>query len=125
MSLFQVEEPATPSRDPGAKAAEEERKKRLALARQHLPRFEPLVHRIAIRNQVVGCFPPVEVARVRWVTKLNQWLSVVCELPRIRSSRYDEGIQMVLSSTEVARASYRSLVRLVSTVLPAKAKGLT
>lgn len=48
------------------------------------------VHELGLRNQVLMLRPPVESARVAWHELLNTLISVVCSLPRIQSSRYDD-----------------------------------
>ena len=48
------------------------------------------IHELGLRNQVLMLRPPVESARVTWHELLNQLISVVCSLPRIQSSRYDD-----------------------------------
>jgi dynein heavy chain 1, cytosolic len=79
-------------------------------AKVQLPDLGMIVHRIGISNQVVSCDPPIEDARVKWICKLNQWLSIICALPRIKSSRYDEGMHRVQDSAQIASATYRDLV---------------
>eukprot|EP01094_Clydonella_sp_ATCC50884_P027826 TRINITY_DN8164_c0_g1_i2.p1 TRINITY_DN8164_c0_g1~~TRINITY_DN8164_c0_g1_i2.p1 ORF type:complete len:4596 (+),score=2011.83 TRINITY_DN8164_c0_g1_i2:76-13863(+) len=110
VTLFEPSHPVLAAGANESKHEEEERRKRVLAALNHLPTFDKLTHRIAIRNQMVGCFPPVEVARVKWVTKLNEWLGVVCELPRIRSSRYDDSMSASLTRDDVARSTYRILL---------------
>lgn len=36
--------------------------------------------------------PPLEEARVNWIGQLHDWLGIITNLPRIQSSRYDEGL---------------------------------
>eukprot|EP01096_Ripella_sp_DP13-Kostka_P011830 TRINITY_DN484_c0_g1_i1.p1 TRINITY_DN484_c0_g1~~TRINITY_DN484_c0_g1_i1.p1 ORF type:complete len:4631 (+),score=2721.08 TRINITY_DN484_c0_g1_i1:206-14098(+) len=56
------------------------------------PQLQKARHFISIRNQVVTCTPPLENARITWLAQLNNWLGVICYLPRIQSSRYDDGL---------------------------------
>ncbi|EGG20698.1 cytoplasmic dynein heavy chain [Cavenderia fasciculata] len=56
------------------------------------PKLETSIHEVVIRNQVLSLDPPLEFARVNWIQQLHQWLNIVCDLPRIQASRYDEGI---------------------------------
>ncbi|GAM24388.1 hypothetical protein SAMD00019534_075630 [Acytostelium subglobosum LB1] len=56
------------------------------------PTLEPSIHEIVIRNQILYLDPPLEFARVNWISQLHQWLNIVCDLPRIQASRYDESI---------------------------------
>jgi hypothetical protein len=74
--------------------------------------------------------PPLELARVNWVsrficqsfyfscfkiifdllkiTQLHDWLGIVCDLPRIQSSRYDEGLSH--DKDAHTRKTYREMV---------------
>ncbi|KAK3828336.1 MAG: dynein heavy chain [Benniella sp.] len=56
------------------------------------PMLKVLVHEIRIKNQVMYLDPPVEQARASWYSQLHDWLSVVCTLNRIQSSRYEIGL---------------------------------
>ncbi|EFA77050.1 cytoplasmic dynein heavy chain [Heterostelium album PN500] len=56
------------------------------------PTLESSVHEIVIRNQILYLDPPLEFARVNWISQLHRWLNIVCDLPRIQASRYDESI---------------------------------
>ncbi|KAI9815391.1 MAG: hypothetical protein M1826_002067 [Phylliscum demangeonii] len=58
------------------------------------PKFEQLEHAIMIRDQVISLDPPLEFARASWLSQLHNWLGVVGDLPRIRSSRYEMKVQM-------------------------------
>ena len=71
------------------------------------PKLERLTHYIAIRNQVVTCYPPLEHARSQWVSQLNQWLGMICDLKRLRGSRYDEGLFATEDNVEL---TYRSIL---------------
>jgi dynein heavy chain 1 len=61
----------------------------LTKANEIKPTLKVLIHEIRIRNQVMYLDPPVEQARVSWYSQLHEWLSVVCTLTRIQSSRYE------------------------------------
>ncbi|KAG8800414.1 hypothetical protein FRC16_002934 [Serendipita sp. 398] len=61
--------------------------------------LEPIVHEIRIQNQVIFLDPPIEYARDTWIKQLHEWLGVICRLRRIRSSRYEIGLQMDEGST--------------------------
>ncbi|KAL7421138.1 dynein heavy chain [Cryptotrichosporon argae] len=54
----------------------------------------PLVHEIRIRNQVIYLDPPIEFARREWLGQFQDALGVVCDLDRIRSSRYEISLQV-------------------------------
>ncbi|KAK8843995.1 hypothetical protein IAR55_006788 [Kwoniella newhampshirensis] len=62
--------------------------------------IEPLVHEIRIRNQVIYLDPPIELARHEWLGKFEDVLCVVCNLHRIRSSRYEISLQVDEASVE-------------------------
>ena len=51
--------------------------------------LEPLLHEIRIRNQVIYLDPPIEVARAEWLYQYQDAVGIVCDLPTIRSSRYE------------------------------------
>ncbi|KAI8361054.1 dynein heavy chain [Mortierella sp. GBAus27b] len=71
---------------------ESERANVLIKANEVKPTLKVLVHEIRIKNQVMYLDPPVEQARASWYTQLHDWLSVVCTLNRIQSSRYEIGL---------------------------------
>jgi len=59
-----------------------------------------LVHEIKIRNQVIFLDPPMEIARQVWLIQFQDSLSVICDLARIRSSRYEISLQVDEDSAE-------------------------
>jgi dynein heavy chain 1 len=61
--------------------------------------------------------PPLEQARVNWVSQLSKWLGVVCDLERIQSSRYDTAASSVRITQPVTKKTHRHLL----TRLPAGA----
>jgi dynein heavy chain 1 len=58
------------------------------------PIVKELIHEITMRNQVIYLEPPLEFARASWVFQLQEWLGIVCNLKKIKASRY----QMSLST---------------------------
>lgn len=36
--------------------------------------LKPIVHEIRIQNQVIFLDPPIEQARLTWITQLHDWL---------------------------------------------------
>ncbi|KAJ3389103.1 hypothetical protein HDU92_001163 [Lobulomyces angularis] len=58
------------------------------------PTVRPIVHEIRIKNQVMFLDPPIEDARLSWYEMLHGWLSNVCDLTRIQSSRYEIGLNI-------------------------------
>lgn len=107
VSLFETESDAKERR---LSPKEEQEREAKALAIKHRPKLATSVHHIAIRNQVVGCFPPLEDARASWISQLNQWLGVICGLPRIQSSRYDDSLLGGREEEQVDK-TYRSLLK--------------
>ncbi|CAG8442752.1 1825_t:CDS:10 [Diversispora eburnea] len=64
------------------------------------PNLEVSVHEVRIRNQVIYLDPPIEDARTNWYNQLHEWLAVICNLPRLQSSRYDINLQVRSSITQ-------------------------
>ncbi|KAF8253571.1 hypothetical protein K440DRAFT_576363 [Wilcoxina mikolae CBS 423.85] len=58
------------------------------------PKLRRLVHEISIRNQVIYLDPPLEFARASWFSQLHQWLGIVCNLHKLKASRYEMSINM-------------------------------
>jgi len=69
---------------------------------QHKPKcdvqVQSSVHQIKIRNQLMYLDPPLEFARKNWVEQLHLYLGIICNLPTLKSSRYDEWAAGVGSS---------------------------
>lgn len=55
----------------------------------HAPSLKRLVHEISMRNQVISLEPPLTYARASWFSQLHEWLGVVCNLRKIKASRYE------------------------------------
>lgn len=89
---------------------EAERTSALTKANEVKPTLKVLVHEIRIKNQVMYLDPPVEQARVSWYSQLHEWLSVVCTLTRIQSSRYEIGLAVKDSLEDL---TYSDLVNIV------------
>ncbi|WVR09001.1 hypothetical protein IAU60_006061 [Kwoniella sp. DSM 27419] len=68
-----------------------------------------LVHEIRIRNQTIYLDPPVEMARQTWLGQFQDALGIVCDLTRLRSSRYEMSLQV-----EQARDEEMTYVGLLS-----------
>jgi len=58
------------------------------------PKLRRLVHEISIRNQVIYLDPPLEFARASWFSQLHQWLGIVCNLRKLKASRYEMNINI-------------------------------
>ena len=63
-------------------------------AKADVPVVKKLVHEITMRNQVIYLDPPLEFARASWFSQLQEWIGVVCNLKKIKATRY----QMSLST---------------------------
>ena len=50
--------------------------------------FPVLVHEISMRNQVLQLDPPLQFARASWLSHFDHWLGAICNLEKIKSSRY-------------------------------------
>ncbi|GAA5979126.1 hypothetical protein JCM10908_002813 [Rhodotorula pacifica] len=61
-----------------------------------------LVHEVRIQDQVIFLDPPIEQARAVWYRQLQEWLSVVCGLIRIQSSRYEVGLRIGVEAPPAA-----------------------
>ncbi|RDW80646.1 cytoplasmic dynein-like protein 1 heavy chain 1 [Coleophoma crateriformis] len=53
------------------------------------PTLRQLVHEISMRNQVIYLDPPLEYARANWFSQLHEWLGIICNLRKIKASRYE------------------------------------
>ncbi|KAF5247463.1 hypothetical protein FAUST_700 [Fusarium austroamericanum] len=58
------------------------------------PTMKRLVLEVVMRNQVIYLDPPLEFARASWFLHLHEWLGIVCNLRKIKASRY----QMTLTT---------------------------
>ncbi|WWC91126.1 uncharacterized protein L201_006067 [Kwoniella dendrophila CBS 6074] len=70
--------------------------------------IEPLIHEVRIRNQVIYLDPPIELARQEWLGQFQDALGVVCNLARIRSSRYEISLQV--DEADIEETSYVGLL---------------
>jgi dynein heavy chain 1, cytosolic len=59
---------------------------------QYAPTMRRLVHEISMRNQVIYLDPPLEYARASWFSQLHEWLGIVCNLRKVKASRYEMSI---------------------------------
>ena len=73
-----------------------------------VPEIAAMVHEISIKNQVMYLNPPSEKAREKIMEQLQVFLSTITNLPRIRSSRYQVGIEDV--DVDKSKTTYRSLL---------------
>ncbi|KAI9295785.1 dynein heavy chain [Neoconidiobolus thromboides FSU 785] len=59
---------------------------------EYQPNIQSLIHEILIRDQIMHLDPPIEDARENWYKQLSNWISIVCSLPKLQSSRYEFNI---------------------------------
>ena len=64
------------------------------LTRHFLGSLPDIVLELTLRNQVLILRPPLAQVRVSWHGILEDMISVVCDLPRIQSSRYDDAFSV-------------------------------
>ncbi|KAK4143340.1 dynein heavy chain, N-terminal region 1-domain-containing protein [Dichotomopilus funicola] len=74
-------------------------------AKPDVPVIKKLVHEITMRNQVIYLDPPLEFARASWFSQLQEWIGVVCNLKKIKATRY----QMSISTTVYEEARFNDL----------------
>eukprot|EP01091_Cochliopodium_minus_P010435 TRINITY_DN2760_c1_g1_i1.p1 TRINITY_DN2760_c1_g1~~TRINITY_DN2760_c1_g1_i1.p1 ORF type:complete len:4604 (+),score=1553.39 TRINITY_DN2760_c1_g1_i1:76-13887(+) len=72
------------------------------------PHLQNTTHEIIIRDQVMILEPPLEFARHSWISQFSQWIGVVCDQNRIKSSRYDT--TLTLGSDQSNNATHRELL---------------
>lgn len=52
------------------------------------PSLSTLLIEITMREQLIHLDPPLDFARASWLANLENWLGVLCNLKRVKSSRY-------------------------------------
>ncbi|KAL2754348.1 hypothetical protein ACRALDRAFT_1041995 [Sodiomyces alcalophilus JCM 7366] len=62
------------------------------------PTIKRLVHELTMRNQVIYLDPPLEYARASWFVQLHDWLGIVCNLKKVKATRYQMTLTMTVSS---------------------------
>ncbi|KAI1076782.1 cytoplasmic dynein heavy chain, partial [Whalleya microplaca] len=67
------------------------------------PVMKHLVHEITMKNQVIYLDPPLEFARASWFLQLHDWIGIVCNLPKIKASRYQMSLTLSTVVHEEAR----------------------
>ncbi|RXG49840.1 hypothetical protein VDGE_00518 [Verticillium dahliae] len=65
------------------------------------PTIKRLVHELTMRNQVIYLDPPLEFARASWFVHLHDWLGVVCNMKKIKATRYQ--MTLTTATTEEPR----------------------
>ncbi|EMC91770.1 hypothetical protein BAUCODRAFT_126763 [Baudoinia panamericana UAMH 10762] len=56
------------------------------------PYIATFTYDLVMHNQVIQLEPPLEDARAGWLENLNAWLGVVCNLPRVQASRFENAL---------------------------------
>ncbi|KAH0545547.1 hypothetical protein FGG08_000378 [Glutinoglossum americanum] len=85
---FRKRESGVPGEEDGAKYA---------------PNMRRLVHEVSMRNQVIYLDPPLEYARASWFLQLHEWLGTVCNLQKVKSSRYEMHLNLPDSAESETR----------------------
>ncbi|KAL9078918.1 MAG: hypothetical protein Q9157_002174 [Trypethelium eluteriae] len=78
----------------------------LAEEQKYKPSFPHLTHEISIRNQVIYLEPPLDFARASWLSQLQKWMGVACDLNRVQASRYELRVD---SSADYVAKSFANL----------------
>ncbi|KAL2153811.1 hypothetical protein VTH82DRAFT_4967 [Thermothelomyces myriococcoides] len=82
-------------------------------AKADVPVIKKLVLEISMRNQVIYLDPPLEFARASWFSQLQEWIGVVCNLKKIKATRY----QMSISTTVYEEPRFNDLPSECTTAL--------
>ncbi|KAL3472098.1 dynein heavy chain, cytoplasmic [Aspergillus californicus] len=69
--------------------------------------FPGLTHEISMRNQVLHLDPPLQFARATWFAHFDVWLGVICNLEKIKSSRYQ--ISVEVQKVQLSESCFASL----------------
>ncbi|KAL2829944.1 dynein heavy chain, N-terminal region 1-domain-containing protein, partial [Aspergillus cavernicola] len=69
--------------------------------------FPGLTHEISMRNQVLHLDPPLQYARATWFSHFDNWLGVICNLEKIKSSRYQISIEV--QKVQLSESCFASL----------------
>ncbi|KAJ3385444.1 hypothetical protein HDU84_002244 [Entophlyctis sp. JEL0112] len=64
------------------------------------PQMKSFVLEIRLRNQVMFLEPPLEHARATWYNQFQEWIGVICDLQRVKSSSYEIKYEQEESDTE-------------------------
>ncbi|KAI9891081.1 MAG: Dynein heavy chain, cytoplasmic [Vezdaea aestivalis] len=88
---------------PGSSSGDHTRKRTINSASSqkvilYQPIIQKLVHEVSMRNQVIYLDPPLEHARASWLEQLHDWIGIVSNMQKIKSSRYEMKINTSRSS---------------------------
>ena len=80
------------------------------------PNIETFNHNVVMQNQLIQLEPPLEDARAGWLRNLQEWLAVVCDLPRVQASRFESALTVggLKSSTTYAELPSMSMSALTT-----------
>ncbi|KAI9339082.1 dynein heavy chain [Obelidium mucronatum] len=71
------------------------------------PHIKPFVLEIRLRNQVMFLDPPLEHARANWYCQFQDWIGVICDLERVKSSSYEISYEMEYNTVDL---TYKNLL---------------
>ncbi|KAJ5177895.1 Dynein heavy chain domain-2 [Penicillium coprophilum] len=69
--------------------------------------FPELFHEILMKNQVLHLDPPLQFARASWFSHFDSWLGVICNLEKIKPSRYQ--ISIVVQNVRLSEVCFSDL----------------
>ncbi|KAI8619674.1 dynein heavy chain [Chytriomyces sp. MP71] len=72
------------------------------------PQIKSFVLELRLRNQVMFLDPPVEHARANWFSQFHEWIGIICDLPRIKSTSYE--ISYDLADYDASEETYKGLL---------------
>lgn len=71
---------------------------------------EPTVHELKIQNQVIYIDPPMEYAKFYWLQSFHKQLGIICTLPRLEATRY-ENMNQMMKEQQRRDNTYSSILR--------------
>lgn len=77
--------------------------------------FSELFHEISMKNQVLHLDPPLQFARASWFSHFDSWLGVICNLEKIKATRYQ--ISIDVQSVRQSEACFAELPQHCTTEL--------
>ncbi|KAJ3019014.1 UNVERIFIED_CONTAM: hypothetical protein HDU68_010891 [Siphonaria sp. JEL0065] len=72
------------------------------------PHIKPFVLEIRLRNQVMFLDPPLDHARANWFNQFQDWIGVICDLERVKSSSYE--ISYEAADYNASDVTYKNLL---------------
>ncbi|KAL2821627.1 dynein heavy chain, cytoplasmic [Aspergillus granulosus] len=92
--------------------------------------FPELTHEISMRNQLLHLDPPLQFARATWFSHFDTWLGVICNLEKIKASRYSISIEV--QKVQLSEACFADLpqrcteeLKLVYTAIETRLKAVS